>query len=264
MWGARTGFRLFSGDHGRPGGIGVPWELVTKRIILVFSGPPGSGKGTYGNMIAKRWGILHVSVGDLIRKELTTSRLSQVFKAKVDRGLLVPDSLAAQVCKNHICRIPSKNSWIIDGFPRTLQQAKMLEEFARPHVCVNFRLPTTILMKKLLGRRICMTCGEIFNLANIDDTPYTLPAILPRKDCTQCRGDAQLFRRADDTIETIQQRLATYEKDTRPLLGYYDAEGRLVNFEVIKGIGDILRLESTLISFLQKKYGAASDLCGVG
>lgn len=229
-------------------------------ITLIFAGPPGSGKGTYGKILARRWGFSHVSVGDLIRAELNTSSLRGDFKSRADRGLLIPDHLATEICKRWILSNPAQKLWILDGFPRTLRQAEMLREFARPHACVNFQLPRSIVLKKLLGRSICKLCGENFNMAGIHDTPYDMPAILPEQNCEKCNGNAPLFKRADDTMETILKRLDTHEKTTRPVIDQYDAEGILLNFEVLKGIGDMARLEATILSFLHKKYGVEAGL----
>lgn len=223
-------------------------------VTLIFAGPPGAGKGTYGKILAKRWGMSHVSVGELIRAERPIACLGVASKSRADRGLLIPDDVVAEICKQHICSKPLQNSWILDGFPRTLEQADMLREFASPHVCVNFKLPFGILMQKLLGRRICKTCGQDFNMADIREIPYELPAILPQRDCKECNGDAPLLRRVDDTAEVIQKRLKIYEKSTKPVIDLYDREGILLNFDVLHGIGDMTRLESAITSFLQRKY----------
>ena len=235
---------------------------LRNAVTLIFAGPPGSGKGTYGKILARRWGICHVSIGDLIRSDISNTVIGVGTKSGADRGLLLPDSLVVEICKQYIRSKPEQRSWILDGFPRTLRQAESLWEFAKPHACVNFHLPNSILLKKLLGRRICKTCGGSFNLAGIQEPPYDMPPILPRKDCNACKGEAPLLRRADDTVETIQRRLATHEQSTRPMINQYAAEGILLDFEVVKGIGDIPRLESTISSFLQRKYGMGTDPFG--
>lgn len=239
--------------------------------MLIFSGPPGSGKGTYGKVLARRWGIRHVSIGDLIRAKLAacSSRASvnqsrdsylrqdeeafRVSKCCVEQGLLIHDSVATELCKKHMGSSAQKSSWILDGFPRNMQQAEALHSFAPPDACINFHLPAEILLKKLLGRRICTTCGESFNVADIYDPPFSLPAILPEKDCVHCGGKTQLAKRQDDTKEIIQKRLDLHEQLTTPMLNHYNAEGLLLNFHVVKGIADIPRLEETIFSFLQKK-----------
>ncbi|XP_026194216.1 uncharacterized protein LOC113147544 [Cyclospora cayetanensis] len=234
-------------------------DWIRKGFTIIFAGPPGSGKGTYGKILAKHWGICHVSAGDLIRGELANFSAGVQLKSSVEEGLLIPDSIVAQLCKNYMYSNSGHKSWILDGFPRTLPQAEMLRGFAGPHVCVNFRLPSNILLQKLLARRVCKKCGENFNTADIRDTPYEMPAILPRKDCSKCGGNAPLVSRVDDTLETIQRRLDTHEKLTRPMLDQYNVEGILLNFDVVKGIADIARLQSAICSFLHKKYGARSD-----
>ncbi|CDJ45337.1 adenylate kinase, putative [Eimeria tenella] len=236
---------------------------VQKGIILIFSGPPGSGKGTYGKILARRWGMRHVSLGDLIRQKLSNCTLSNDSEARVSCGLLIQDTLASEICKDYISSHPERQSWILDGFPRTLQQVELLRGFATPHACINFIVPRHILLKKLLGRRICSSCGGCFNVANICDEPYDMPPILPTKECRHCKGNAPLTTRSDDTEEAIRNRLDFYEQLTRPMLGQFEAEGILLNFEVIKGTRDIARLEDALISFLNKKHGVKANRFGL-
>ncbi|KAL8427613.1 hypothetical protein Efla_005788 [Eimeria flavescens] len=173
-------------------------RIFTDGIILVLAGPPGCGKGTYGKILAERWGSTHLSIGELIS----------------------------------------------------------------PHACVNFHVRNDVIVKKLLSRRVCKICGGNFNLADIREFPYDMPAILPQPDCRKCKGNAPLLTRTDDTQETIQKRLDIYEKSTRPVIEQYDAEGILLNFEVLKGIQDMTRLETTLMSFLLGKYGGNGVIIG--
>lgn len=233
-------------------------ENLRNAVTLIFAGPPGSGKGTYGKILSQRWGICHVSIGDLIRSAMSNTVIGVETKSGVDRGLLLPDFLVVEMCKQLIRSKPEQRSWILDGFPRTVHQAELLSEFTKPHACVNFHLPSSILLTKLLGRRICSTCGDSFNLAGIQEGPYDMPAILPRKDCNVCKGEAPLLRRADDTVETIQRRLITHEQSTRPMINQYAAEGILLDFEVMKGVGDIPRLESAINLFFQRKYNVGT------
>lgn len=238
--------------------VGMQFRSLSSGVTLIFTGPPGCGKGTYGKTLGSRWGFQHVSLGDIIRAELANSPLDVNAKSLADRGLLIPDHVVFDLCKQYIRSHAAQKSWILDGFPRTLRQAQMLREFARPHACVNFHLPKNILVRKLLGRRICNLCGGNFNTADIHETPYQMPAILPSQDCTICKGDAPLSKRADDSPEIIQKRLDTYETATKLILDEYEAEGILVNFDPVKGMEDITRLESTIISFIQNKYGNGS------
>lgn len=178
----------------------------------------------------------------------------QVNRCHVEKGILIQDSVASEMCRQHIINSARQTSWILDGFPRTIQQAEALRSFAPPHACINFHLPANILLSKLLGRRICTTCGGNFNVADIYHPPFQLPAILPKTECVHCGGKPPLTKRSDDTKESIQRRLDLHEQLTTPMLKKYDAEGLLLNFEVVKGIDDIPRLEETIISFLRRKY----------
>lgn len=136
---------------------------------------------------------------------------------------------------------------IQDGYPRTTAQAEALDGFADVDLVVNITLPTHVLTAKLLGRRNCKECGRGYNVANIQDGDLDMPPLLPKpSDCEQCKGEPELEMRKDDTEEVVTYRLDVYETETRPVLEYYAAKGKVLDFAVQKGVQDMPRLRAAL------------------
>lgn len=205
------------------------------RILLL--GPPGVGKGTYGKLLAKDLSLQLVSVGDLVRDEIACN--SNIGKAMAQyslKGQLIPDDL---VIKFLHASLTGNQSMLLDGFPRTITQAK---SFPVDKV-LNISMKKPYLIQKLLGRRLCSnkTCGMNFNIADILHVAenVSLPPILPKSGSIDiCDCGSLLVKRADDTIEIVNNRLAIYEKDTKPLITYYRDLSKLSSFEVKKGLDD--------------------------
>lgn len=130
-----------------------------------------------------------------------------------------------------------------DGYPRTVQQAKDLAEFQDVQCVVNLSLPDDILVAKLMGRRMCKDCGRNYNVTEIKEAGYEMPPLLPKaSDCEQCKGEPNLFTRADDNEETIRSRLQVYKQHTAPVVDFYRGSGVVLDFEVKKGLQDMPRL----------------------
>jgi adenylate kinase len=191
--------------------------------IIVLMGPPGSGKGTQARLLQERRGLPQISTGDMFRALLKSeSPLAAELRPILQAGTLVPDELTIRVVRERTGRDDCREGCVLDGFPRTTAQAEMLERLAAEQghelLAVFVDVPFDILEKRVTGRRNCPVCGEIYNV-------YFKP---PAADnVCDLHPEAQLQQRADDNAETIKTRLATYERDTRPLLDYYDASGRL-------------------------------------
>lgn len=186
-------------------------------------GAPGAGKGTQARLLQERLGLPQISTGDMFRamKEAQTP-LAEELRPIMRAGGLVPDDLTIRVVRERTGREDTKGGYILDGFPRTPAQAAMLEELAAEQgkriqpVLVD--VPLAILERRMVGRRSCPVCGEIYNI-------YFRP---PKSDnVCDLHPDAQLKHRADDNPETVNARLATFAEQTRPLLDYYQASGRL-------------------------------------
>lgn len=186
---------------------------------IVFLGPPGSGKGTQAKRIADEFKLKHISTGDVFRDAIGKgTELGVEIKAYVDNGKLVPDELVSRVVFEHLRKLGLKGSYLLDGYPRTVEQAHALDAFGtreqvRWDAVVFFDVEPEELVKRLAARRSCAKCGEVFNLV-------TRP---PMKEgiCDKC--GAALIQRPDDTEEVVRKRLDVYERQTAPVLAYYKA-----------------------------------------
>src|SRR5712692_5598889 len=188
-----------------------------KARAVVLLGPPGAGKGTQARELSRRLSIPQISTGDILRDAVWRQTLLGLqAKAKMEAGELVPDEDVCGIVEERISQPDSEKGFILDGFPRTLAQAEFLARVLRargqgePQV-LNLGVERDILLKRLTGRRICTTCGEIYNI-------YLNP---PRQDEVCDKDGTKLLRRADDNEESIRHRLAAYENETRPLIDYY-------------------------------------------
>jgi adenylate kinase len=178
----------------------------------VIFGAPGSGKGTYASRLQVKLGADVVATGDILRgimKENTP--LSSKVKGYVEKGLLVPDDVVLEVLQNRLAKIPEEKSFILDGFPRTIDQAEALEKIAGIDVIILLTVPDWIIIERLSSRRICRNCGEVYNVR------FLKPKV--ENVCDKCGG--QLYQRSDDTAEVIKDRIQVYEKQTQPLLRHY-------------------------------------------
>ena len=191
--------------------------------IIVLMGAPGAGKGTQARLLQERLHLPQVSTGDMFRalKEANTP-LAEEVRTLMQAGQLVPDDVTIRVVRERTAEDDCKNGYILDGYPRTPAQAAMLDSLAREQEktiqAIEISVPPELLAQRMVGRRNCPVCGEIYNI-------YFQP---PKYDNVCDRHpDTQLNHRADDNLETVQARLTTYEKQTRPLLDYYKAQGFL-------------------------------------
>ncbi|KAF8820339.1 adenylate kinase [Cardiosporidium cionae] len=217
-------------------------------LRLVFLGAPGVGKGTYATKLAKTWRVPHISTGDMIREEIKAkSTLGTEFQSYSNAGKLVPDALVIEIAKKRLSQHDCSSGWILDGFPRTIQQAEQLKTFAEPSLCINFFLPDSILVQKLSARRVCVDCGANYNIADIRNEIYDMPPLLPKpSDCDRCKGNPNLYQREDDSEEVVKKRLFVYKDETEHLIKFYSTQGILLNFSVKKGLNDLPEIERIL------------------
>jgi adenylate kinase len=191
--------------------------------IIVLMGAPGAGKGTQARLLQERLGLPQISTGDMFRALLKTrTPLAEELRPLLSAGVLVPDELTIRIVRERTGQPDCRDGYVLDGFPRTPAQAAMLEHLAAEQghkLCaVLVDVPFDILERRVTGRRNCPVCKEIYNV-------YFKP---PKADnVCDIHPEAQLEQRPDDNAETIKARLATYERDTRPLLDYYDGTDRL-------------------------------------
>ena len=191
--------------------------------IIVLMGAPGAGKGTQARLLQERLHLPQISTGDIFRAlKNAQTPLAQEVRDIMERGQLVPDELTIRLVKERTAQPDCQNGYILDGFPRTPAQATSLEKLAVEQgnsiVAIQIDVPRELLEKRMTGRRNCPVCGEIYNI-------YFKP---PRHDnVCDFHPEAELVHRADDNVETVKARLATYEKQTQPLIDYYTAAGVL-------------------------------------
>jgi len=186
-----------------------PFITINIDVImakLIFFGKPMAGKGTFSKLVSKETGIKHVSTGDLFRKEMADgTELGNSIKDKMQKGELVSDDVTIELLKKNL-----PESFILDGFPRTLSQAEKFKDFSDIDLVVEIDVSDETIIKRTLGRMICRKCGAIFGIE-----------IKPKQEgvCDKCAGE--LYHREDDTEETIKDRLDCYNKQTKPLLDFY-------------------------------------------
>jgi adenylate kinase len=198
--------------------------------IIVLIGAPGAGKGTQARLLQERRGIPQISTGDIFREmKNADTPLAREVQAIMAEGKLISDGLTYQIVKDRTAR--EEGTYILDGYPRTAVQAEQLEDLAKEQIreiqAIEVDIPKEELMKRLTGRRSCSVCGEIYNI-------YSKP---PKIDnVCDFHPETQLKHRADDNEESVSTRLATYVKETEPLLDYYEKTGRL---QKVSGEGDL-------------------------
>lgn len=192
---------------------------------LIIFGPPGSGKGTYSAGIVRKLGIVKISTGDMFRE---IAKENTEFGKKVAKilnsGKLVSDEITTEILKK---KLSKTKDFILDGYPRTIEQAKALEKITKIDAIINIIAPEEILIEKISARRICSNpkCDGNFNIADIKKTikgiDYILPPIMPKvKDkCDKC--GSKLYQRSDDRVGVIKERLNVYRKQSEPVIKYY-------------------------------------------
>jgi adenylate kinase len=202
---------------------------------VIFLGPPGSGKGTQAKVLAAKYGVPHLSTGDMLREHVAKGTpLGLKAKPIMDRGDLVPDSLVLKMVAERIERPDCSRGFVFDGFPRTVAQAKYLGELLKYHgvkqpFVLHLVIGHTVLIRRLTGRRTCSIGGEIYN---IFDRPPKVEGI--------CDNDGgELIQRPDDREEVIRQRLLAYERQTAPLVSFYRRLGCLHEIDAGKSVAEV-------------------------
>ncbi|TRO49660.1 nucleoside monophosphate kinase [Candidatus Bathyarchaeota archaeon] len=178
----------------------------------IIFGAPGSGKGTYASRLQLKLGVDVIAMGDIFRENLKEdTTLGRKVKGYVEKGLLVPDEIVIDVLKQRIAKVPKEKGFILDGYPRTIKQAKALEGIAKIDVILLQMVPDWIIVERLSSRRICRNCGAVYNLR------FLKPKV--DKICDKCEGT--LYQREDDQPEVIKRRIKVYQEQTSPLLQHY-------------------------------------------
>lgn len=190
-------------------GKGIQGEENMKAIIF---GAPGSGKGTYASRLQAKLNVDVIPMGDIFRESVKqNSELGKKVKRYVEAGMLVPDDIVVEALKMRLSNVPKEKGFILDGYPRTLAQAKILEGIASIDVILELKVPDWIIVERLSSRRICRNCGTVYNLK------FLKPKV--EGVCDKCGGE--LYQRSDDNPEVIKKRLQVYRYMTKPLLQFY-------------------------------------------
>jgi adenylate kinase len=205
---------------------------------LILLGPPGAGKGTQAVKIVEKYGVPHISTGDIFRKNIKEgTELGKKAQEYMDRGELVPDSLVIEIATDRLTEDDCKDGFLLDGFPRTVEQAEALDAFlAENGKKVDWVLDIDVakeeLMTRLTGRRVCRSCGA----------SYHVEYIKPQVDgiCDKC--GKELYIRDDDCAETVANRLKTYHAQTEPLKDFYAERGNLLTVEGQEEVADTTAL----------------------
>lgn len=211
---------------------------------IVMLGAPGAGKGTQAKMIAERYGIAHVSTGDIFRANIKNgTELGMEAKKYMDQGLLVPDELTVRILLDRVAGEDCKVGYVLDGFPRNIPQAQVLEEALaklgdRIDYAIDVDVPDENIIKRMGGRRACVSCGATYHLEYVP----------PKKEgvCDEC--GQELILREDDKPETVQKRLSVYHEQTQPLIDFYREKGVLKAVDGTKDMQEVFEAITKILA----------------
>ncbi len=189
---------------------------------IILFGAPGAGKGTYASRLSSLYNIVSIATGDMFREEIKKdTSLGRKVSEYVRSGKLVPDDIVIDILAARLKAKEAEKGFILDGFPRTVEQAEALGKIAKIDVIVQIVVPEWIIIERLSSRRVCSNCGTIYNLRNLK----------PKKEdiCDNCGG--KLYQREDDKPEVVKERLKVYERQTQPLVEYYRGKTPIIKIE---------------------------------
>ena len=216
------------------------WRIKMKIIML---GAPGAGKGTQAKMIAEKYCVPHISTGDIFRANIKNgTELGMEAKKYMDQGLLVPDELTVKILLDRVANEDCKNGYVLDGFPRTIPQAEVLNKALtelgdKIDYAINVDVPDENIIKRMGGRRACLSCGATYHIEHVP----------PKKEgiCDKC--GQELVLRDDDKPETVKNRLNVYHEQTQPLIDFYTKKGVL---KTVDGTVDMQDVFAAIVSIL--------------
>jgi len=206
-------------------------------VKIVLLGPPGAGKGTQAKSISNKYSIPHISTGDIFRKNISENTpLGVEAKSYMDKGQLVPDEVTINMVKDRLQQADCKNGYLLDGFPRTVAQAEALNSFLigrdeQLDTALLIKVPNEFILERMTGRRVCPSCGASYHVK------FNPPANGGK--CDLC--GSEVIQRKDDTVETVKERLDVYEKETQPLIDFYDNKQLLSQVDGTKAINEVFR-----------------------
>ena len=208
---------------------------------IILLGAPGAGKGTQASKISDNYNLPHISTGDIFRENMKNQTpIGLLAKLYIDDGKLVPDEVTCEIVQERISHSDCENGYMLDGFPRTIAQAEVLDQISHVDVVINIDVDTSLLLDRLCGRRVCKACGESYHISRLSG----------EMKCTRCGGE--LFQRKDDNPETVSKRLTVYHKQTAPLIEYYTKKGLIFNVDGGKAPETVFQQIATKLDSLNK------------
>lgn len=205
---------------------------------IILLGAPGAGKGTQATRISEKFGLPHISTGDIFRDNIKRqTEIGMLAKSYTDKGQLVPDEVTCEIVKGRLQNADCKDGYLLDGFPRNLFQAEELDKFSKVDAVINIDIDLSLLMDRLCGRRVCKECGESYHVNFLNGKTV----------CEKCGGE--LYQRKDDNEETVGNRLSVYSEQTAPLIKFYSGKGVLRN---VDGVGSIEEVFARICDALNK------------
>ena len=206
---------------------------------IILLGAPGAGKGTQATRISEKYGLPHISTGDIFRDNIKRgTEIGLLAKSYTDKGQLVPDEVTCKIVEGRLAEEDCKGGYLLDGFPRNLFQAQELDKFSKVDAVINIDIDLSLLMDRLCGRRVCKSCGESYHVNFLNG----------KTTCDKCGGE--LYQRKDDNEETVGNRLRVYSDQTAPLIEYYKNKGVLID---IDGVGAIDEVFARICAALDNK-----------
>lgn len=210
---------------------------------IIMLGAPGAGKGTQAKMIADKYSVPHISTGDIFRANIKNgTELGMEAKKYMDQGLLVPDELTVKILLDRVAQEDCKNGYVLDGFPRTIPQAEVLDQALSDlgesiDYAIDVNVPDENIINRMSGRRACLGCGATYHIVHI---PPKTEGI-----CDRC--GKELVLRDDDKAETVKNRLNVYHEQTQPLIEFYEAKGVL---KTVDGTQDMQDVFGSIVAIL--------------
>ena len=204
---------------------------------IIMLGAPGAGKGTQAKMIADKYGVPHVSTGDIFRANIKNgTELGMEAKKYMDQGLLVPDELTVKILLDRVSQPDCKNGYVLDGFPRTIPQAEVLDKALAElgesiDYAIDVDVPDENIVKRMSARRACVSCGATYHVVHVP----------PKKEGICDRCGSELILRDDDKPETVKNRLDVYHKQTQPLIDFYTKKGVLKTVDGTVDMQDVFK-----------------------
>ena len=201
---------------------------------IILLGPPGAGKGTMAEQVRDKFKLAHISTGDILRAEIKQgSDLGKLAKKYIDDGALVPDDVIISMIEKRLQEDDAKKGVLLDGFPRTVAQAEALDKIAKIDCCITLDASEDMIVSRISSRRLCRECGSVYSVKSWEEE--------------NCKCGGELYIRDDDNEDTVRQRFSVYEKQTSPLIEYYENKGLVSHIdaslpveEEAKQISDIL------------------------